>query len=68
MENNIEAPQKIKNGTTIWFSNNSKKYIQESKISTWKDICTMFMWHYLQQSHVDLIQVFNKSCMYKEDV
>lgn len=31
MENSMELPQKIKNGTTIWSSNVTSKYLSETK-------------------------------------
>ena len=41
VENSMEVPQKIKNRTTIWFSNFDPGYIaEETKTLIWKDICS----------------------------
>ena len=41
MENSLEAPQKIKNRSTIWSSNFTSGHLPEEKqTEIWKDICT----------------------------
>lgn len=44
MKNNIEVPQKLKNRTTIGFSNPTSKYTSKgNEISMWKTFTVMFM-------------------------